>query len=451
MRLRACSWKSKTSSGTESPGEADRAGLDSFLDIKIDKSFSMSPRVEEDAVPRRVYITRAVLNQYGITDGCVGCANSIIGGTGIPLSELCRRRIEKETKNDPEQRERIQETKRKRREFIEKHAKKCNVDESAEEEQNDEQMDDIGSRGLKRKAEDNQETEPMEVMDCMCESPIDVMNIVEEDDMLEEYKADDCMEETTRNWADMTEEEHAEPKTFYDNLTGKALKHEKVIEARLDEIEALQDMGVWEVVPVAECMRKTQKKPIRGRWVDVNKGDDQMEVYRSRYVAMELMHQYGGATRDGLFAAMPPLEKMRLLLSYVASRQNRKIPHKLTFIDISNAYLHADVLNDSIYVELHGEMNMPNMCGRLLRALYGTRQAARAWEEEYTETLKRGRFPEGEVQPVHVLSSPSGRESSGPRRRFHGRRQRLGAQVRGRSLPPQVQNQSEGNPRARPS
>ena len=151
-------------------------------------------------------------------------------------------------------------------------------------------MDDIGSRGLKRKADDNQETEPMEVMDCMCESTIDVVNIVEEDDMLEEYKADDCMEETTRNWADMTEEEHAEPKTFYDNLTGKALKHEKVIEARLDEIKALQDMGVWEVVAVAECMRKTQKKPIRGRWVDVNKGDDQMEVYRSRYVAMELKH-----------------------------------------------------------------------------------------------------------------------------------------------------------------
>ena len=81
-------------------------------------------------------------------------------------------------KNDPVQRDRIQETKRKRREFIEKHAKKFKVDESAEEEQNDEQMDDIGSRGLKRKAEDNQETETMEVIDCMCESAIDVAFIV---------------------------------------------------------------------------------------------------------------------------------------------------------------------------------------------------------------------------------------------------------------------------------
>ena len=47
---------------------------------------------------------------------------------------------------------------------------------------------------------------------------------------------------------------------FPRQLTGKALKHEKVIEARLDEIKALQDMDVWEVVLVAECMRKTQTR-----------------------------------------------------------------------------------------------------------------------------------------------------------------------------------------------
>ena len=54
-----------------------------------------------------------------------------------------------------------------------------------------------------------------------------------------------------QSWADATEEEHADQrKTFYDDLTGKPRKHEKVIDARLDEIKALQDMGVWEVVPV---------------------------------------------------------------------------------------------------------------------------------------------------------------------------------------------------------
>ena len=62
---------------------------------------------------------------------------------GIPHSEEFHRRIEKEMKNDPEQRERIQETKRKRRR--ERDAKKLNVDEGAEEEQNGEQMDAVRS------------------------------------------------------------------------------------------------------------------------------------------------------------------------------------------------------------------------------------------------------------------------------------------------------------------
>ena len=194
-----------------------------------------------------------------------GCANSAIWQNGNPsFRGGPPEDREGDDKNDSEQRGNIEETKRKRRDFTERHAKKLMVHESAEEEPNDEQMDNIGSGGLKWKAENNQGTEPVEVMDCMCESPSG-WNTVEEDDTLEEYEADDCKEETPRNWTDTTEEEHAEPKTFYDNLTGKALKHLKVIEARLDEIQALQDVDVWEVVLVAEYMRETQKKPIRGR------------------------------------------------------------------------------------------------------------------------------------------------------------------------------------------
>ena len=160
------------------------------------------------------------------------------------------------------------------------------------------------------------------------------------------------MEEAPQSWADITEEEQSEQLTFYDNLTGKALKYAKVMDARLDEIKALQDMRVWEVVPVTECLERTQKKPIRGRWVDVNKGDDHVEVYRSRYVAMELKREHGGAMREGLFAAMPPLEGMRLLLSFVASGRGCDIPYKIMFLDISKAYLHAEVLDNCIYVEL---------------------------------------------------------------------------------------------------
>ena len=120
-------------------------------------------------------------------------------------------------------------------------------------------------------------------------------------------------------------------------------------------------------------------------------------------------------------------------------------------VDFVGGDFNMAVNTHSIYVELPREMNMPNMWKAAARLVWdpppelGKRCTLRSSKEQ----VSRGE--RGEVQPMHVLSSPSGRESPGPRRRFHGRRQRLGAQVRGRSLPEQVQNQSEENPRVRPS
>ena len=53
----------------------------------------------------------------------------------------------------------------------------------------------------------------------------------------------------------------------------------------------------------------------------------------------------------------------------------------MTFLDISKAYLHADVIDPDLYVELPYEMGMPGMCGHLKKALYGTREAARCWRK----------------------------------------------------------------------
>ena len=56
-------------------------------------------------------------------------------------------------------------------------------------------------------------------------------------------------------------------------------------------------------------------------------------------------------------------------------------------IDISKAYLFAPVVHDNIFVDLPPEMHQPGECGRLKKALYGTRDAASAWEMEYTTNL----------------------------------------------------------------
>ena len=101
---------------------------------------------------------------------------------------------------------------------------------------------------------------------------------------------------------------------------------------------------------------------------------------------------------------MPPMEALKIVISRVVSEKHhdKRTMHKLLLMDISKAYLHADVIDDCLYVELPTEMNMPGYCGHLKKALYGTREAARCWEREYSKTLESMGFMKG--PQAHVCS-----------------------------------------------
>ena len=90
-------------------------------------------------------------------------------------------------------------------------------------------------------------------------------------------------------------------------------------------------------------MEVTGKKPIKVKFVDVNKRDKENPNYRSRLVAQEF--------RDGtpsLFAATPPLEALKILFSLAASEKGHRV---LGFIDIKKAHLYAKATRD-VYIEL---------------------------------------------------------------------------------------------------
>lgn len=89
---------------------------------------------------------------------------------------------------------------------------------------------------------------------------------------------------------------------------------------------------------------------------------------------------------------MPPIEGWRKLISRTMSRKGKDL-YKLMFIDISKAYL------QELYVDLPNEVKLASMCGRLRKALYGTREAARCWEKEYTELLMGVGFKRGKCNP----------------------------------------------------
>ena len=64
------------------------------------------------------------------------------------------------------------------------------------------------------------------------------------------------------------------------------------------------------------------------------------------------------------------------------------------FHDIRRAFFHALALR-LVFVKLPDEYYEPGMCGKLNKAMYGTRDAAQNWETAYAEFMESIGFRRG--------------------------------------------------------
>ena len=181
----------------------------------------------------------------------------------------------------------------------------------------------------------------------------------------------------------------------FDDLTGDKLDPKMMSQARREEIKYFRSMGVYEKVKVDESWSVTGKGPIAVRWVDINKGDSRVPNYRSRRVAKE----FNTGVNHDLYAATPPSECLRLMLSILAS--GRKAGTSLMYADVSRAYFYAPA-ERPVYVQLPEEDQLPGdegKCGRLKMSMYGTRDAALNLSKEYGKTLCNSGFIQGRSNP----------------------------------------------------
>ena len=145
----------------------------------------------------------------------------------------------------------------------------------------------------------------------------------------------------------------------FDDVTGEEIDVEGVKRARQEEIDYIEDKGIWETVPVSLCWEKLGRPPTSGKWVDVKK---ELGV-RSRYVARDFKPK-GEGPRAEIFASMPPLEAKKILFSRAASQVGGQKIKKLLFVDIKKAHMCA-VCQDWALVELPDEIKVSGYCALL--------------------------------------------------------------------------------------
>ena len=116
------------------------------------------------------------------------------------------------------------------------------------------------------------------------------------------------------------------------------------MKARADEIAFIDQLHVWDIVPLQMCFDRTGKPPLGTRWLDHNKGDSRQLDLRSRLVVQETKKVSSILADDiaGVFSATPPLEALRFIFSLCMS-----LPplagqiFTVRFLDVSRAHPHC--------------------------------------------------------------------------------------------------------------
>ena len=143
------------------------------------------------------------------------------------------------------------------------------------------------------------------------------------------------------------------------------------------EFDGLAEMGVWKLVD-----HPSNRKTIKCRWTYVLKADGR---YKARLVAKGYT-QVQGIDYEETFSPVARYESIRYLLAHVAL-----LDWEIEAMDVKLAYLHG-VLDEEIYMEqpegfiAKGEEN--KVC-RLVRSLYGLKQAGRVWNRTFVHTIKK--------------------------------------------------------------
>ena len=350
-----------------------------------------APRVifvnTREAAPREFYIKKRDVEAHGHTKGCPGCRTMFQGGTRQAHTAECRERFRGLMKDE----EKVVRTEAKRKEYEEK------VEEEAkrrEEKKQRKEEKKAVKRGKKREAEDDdleRERAEREVPEEREEEKDRGQKRIAEEEVERENQ---CRHAGSSDDSMVIGGVVRNDEGAWDDVRGGWLDREEVRKARMEEVGYMKRKGLWDEVPrdVAEGQRVVSVK-----WVDTNKGTQERPEIRCRLVARD----FRGADKDreDLFAATPPWELKKLLMSQAADRAGGK-RRKMLLIDVKKAHLNSECKED-VFIELPEEVGATkNKVGKLRHWLYGFRPAAAAWENHYAGKLEGAGFARGLATPV---------------------------------------------------
>nr|GEW28063.1 retrovirus-related Pol polyprotein from transposon TNT 1-94 [Tanacetum cinerariifolium] len=183
-----------------------------------------------------------------------------------------------------------------------------------------------------------------------------------------------------------------EPKNIKEAMANSAW-----IESMQEELHQYDRLEVWELVDRPLC-----KKVINMKWLCKNKHDEENTVIRnkSRLMAKGYAQKEGVVFKES-FAPVARLEAVRLFIAYAAHKS-----FTVYQMDVKKAFLYGP-LKEEVYVNQPDgfvDPYHPDKVYRLKKALYGFKQAPRAWYDELSNFVVSKGFSKG----IQIHQSPRG-------------------------------------------
>jgi hypothetical protein len=146
-----------------------------------------------------------------------------------------------------------------------------------------------------------------------------------------------------------------------------------------EELDVLSEMGTWELVP-----KPPNAVPISNKWTFLRKRNKEGEIvrYRARLVVRGFAQRPGHDYME-TFSPVVRMDTLRAILALVPIKDL-----KVQQMDVKGAYLNG-ILHETIYMKQPEgcEDGTDRVC-KLLKAMYGLKQAGREWNKQLDAKLR---------------------------------------------------------------
>lgn len=147
------------------------------------------------------------------------------------------------------------------------------------------------------------------------------------------------------------------------------------------EMDAVEKNNTWKLSELPPG-----HKAIGLKWIYKLKRDKNGKIvkYKARIVAKEYVQKWG-VDFEEIFAPVTRLETVRLLLA-LAAKHGWEVHH----LDVKTAFLNGDIQEEVYVCQPDGFVikDKEHLVYRLIKALYGLRQAPRAWYAKLSKNLE---------------------------------------------------------------